>query len=387
MSDSGDVREDGAGTGRPGGERRRGRPTMTDVARLAGVSQSSVSMVLNEMTGSRISAETRARVQDAARQIGYHLPAIRREALSVPQARFTIAYLVDEISTSPHPVVNLDGARDAAFAHGVLVAAHATRSNPALEAATVEAILRDRSVIGVIYSTIFTRRVVLPPALEGLPVVLLNCTTAPKRHLSILPAEVSGGRRAAEHLIGLGHVRIGFINGEPWMDAAADRLDGFRQALAAHGLPFDEALVRNGDWLPASGYAGALDLLRLPKRPTALFCGNDLMAIGAMEAANALGLRVPADVSVLGYDDQELARYSHPPLSSLVLPNYEMGSRAAQALIDMALKGKPSRARTVFVEGPLVPRFSTGPAPEGTGRVSAARGLGGALALAPDPAE
>ncbi|HEV7254014.1 MAG TPA: LacI family DNA-binding transcriptional regulator [Mesorhizobium sp.] len=368
-------------------EGRRGRPTMTDVARMAGVSQSSVSLVLNDMTGSRISAETRARVWDAARQIGYALPAIRRKALNGVRERTTIAYLVDEISTSPHPVVNLDGARDTAFAHGVLVAAHVTRSNPELEAATVEALLRDRSVIGVIYSTIFTRRVALPPALEGVPLVLVNCYTEPRRHLSILPAEVSGGRRAAAHLISLGHTRIGFINGEPWMDAAADRLDGYAQALAAHGLPFDESLVRNGDWLPASGYAGALDLLRLPKRPTALFCGNDLMAIGAVEAANSLGLRVPVDVSILGYDDQELARYSHPPLSSLVLPNYEMGARGAQALIDTALKGKPSRARTVFVEGPLVPRLSTGPAPQGAARPSAGDGRGAVPALSASPAE
>ena len=131
---------------------------MTDVARIAGVSQSSVSLVLNEMTGARISAETQQRVFEAARQIGYELPAIRREARSGSERR-TIAYLVDEISTSPHPVVNLDGARDFAFEQDFLVAAHVTRSNPELEEATIAAIKRDRSVIGVIYSTIFTRRV------------------------------------------------------------------------------------------------------------------------------------------------------------------------------------------------------------------------------------
>ena len=142
-------------------ERKRTRPTMTDVARIAGVSQSSVSLVLNEMTGARISAETRQRVAEAARQIGYALPAIRREAHGGSERR-TIAYLVDEISTSPHPVINLDGARDFAFEQDFLVAAHVTRSNPELEEATIAAIKRDKSVIGVIYSTIFTRRVTLP---------------------------------------------------------------------------------------------------------------------------------------------------------------------------------------------------------------------------------
>ena len=192
---------DDSGSDTQRGERRRGRPTMTDVARIAGVSQSSVSLVLNAMTGARISAETQGRVFDAARQIGYELPATRREpALGVE--RNTIAYLVDEISTSPHPVVNLDGARDFAFEQGFLVAAHVTRSNPELEASTIEAIRRDRSVIGVIYSTIFTRHVRLPPALAELPTVLLNCYAEPRRHLSILPAEVVGGFNATRHLTG-----------------------------------------------------------------------------------------------------------------------------------------------------------------------------------------
>lgn len=341
--------------GRPEG--KRGRPTMTDVARIAGVSQSSVSLVLNGMTGARLSAETKLRVVDAARAIGYALPAIRREAARGSE-RNTIAYLVDEISTSPHPVVNLDGARDFAFGRDLLVAAHVTRSNPELEAATVEAIRRDRSVLGVIYSTIFTRRVELPAGLDGVPTVLLNCYTEPRRHVSVLPDEVAGGRRAAEHLVALGHRRIAFINGEPWMDASQDRLRGFRQALGAAGIPFDKALVRNGDWLPLRGYSHAMELFRQDSPPTAILCGNDLMAIGALEAAGELRIAVPESVSIMGYDDQELARYTHPPLSTLVLPNYEMGARAAEALIELA--GMPAkRPRTIMIDGALVPRAST----------------------------
>ena len=135
---------------------------MTDVARIAGVSQSSVSLVLNEMTGARISPETRQRVVEAARQIGYALPAIRRE-VSIGTERNTIAYLVDEISTSPHPVVSLDGTRDYAFEQGFLVAAHVTRSNPELQEATIARSSATSRSIGVIYSTIFTRKVTVPP--------------------------------------------------------------------------------------------------------------------------------------------------------------------------------------------------------------------------------
>jgi LacI family transcriptional regulator len=331
---------------------------MTDVARIAGVSQSSVSLVLNQMTGARISPETKQRVIEAAHQIGYELPAIRREASSASERR-TIAYLVDEISTSPHPVINLDGARDFAFEQDFLVSAHVTRSNPELEEATIASIKRDKSIVGVIYSTIFTRRVMLPSSLQDVPTVLLNCYTESRRHISILPSEVAGGFAATAHLTALGHRRIAFINGEPWMDASVDRLKGYRQALATVDVAFDPALVRNGDWLPLAGYQHTFDLLSLDDRPSAIFCGNDLMAIGALEAISELGLRVPEDVSVMGYDDQELARYTHPPLSTLVLPNYEMGRRAAEALLDTVVHGKSLKAMTLKVDGPLVPRGST----------------------------
>jgi LacI family transcriptional regulator len=340
------------------------RPTMTDVAQIAGVSQSSVSLALNEMVGARISQATRARVLEAARSIGYELPSARRASL-IGVGRASIAYLVDEISTSPHPVVNLDGARDAAWESGHLVAAHVTRSNRELEAFTIEAIKRDPSVIGIIYSTIFTRKVSPPRSLEGLPTVLLNCYAEDRRFPSVAPGEIAGAHAATRYLIGKGHRRIGFINGEPWMDASADRLKGYRQALAGAGIAFDAALVRNGDWLPLQGHRHARDLIAQTPRPTAIFCANDLMAMGALEAAAQKGLRVPQDISIMGYDDQELARYTNPPLSTLVLPNYEMGRRAVELLIGVATRGAHAPAATIRVDGPLVERGSVAEPGEG----------------------
>lgn len=354
--DGGDQRPAAQAAPRGSGGRK---PTMTDVARIAGVSQSSVSLVLNQMTGARISEATRRRVIEAAEQIGYELPGTRRQGQVVE--RNIIAYLVDEISTSPHPVVNLDGARDFGWEQGFLVAAHVTRSNPEVEAATIEAIRRDPSVVGVIYSTIFTRLVSPPPALEGVPTVLLNCYGTERRHIAILPGEVAGGFTATAHLIDRGHRRIAFINGEDWMDAAADRLKGYRQALASADIAFDVRLVRNADWLPLMGYRHAIDLLKLDPPPTAILCGNDLIAIGALEAVTELGLRVPEEISVMGYDDQELARYTHPPLTTVVLPNYEMGRRAAELLIDIAVHRKPLKPMMLKIDGPLVERASVGP--------------------------
>ncbi len=170
---------------------------MTDVARIAGVSQSSVSLVLNAMTGARISAETQGRVFDAARQIGYELPATRREPAARRRSGTPSPIWSTRSRPARIPVVNLDGARDFAFEQGFLVAAHVTRSNPELEASTIEAIQRDRSVIGVIYSTIFTRHVRLPPALAELPTVLLNCYAEPRTAL-VDPAG-RGGRRLQRH--------------------------------------------------------------------------------------------------------------------------------------------------------------------------------------------
>ena len=335
----------------------RGKPTMTDVARVAGVSQTSVSLILNRMAGARISDATRKRVVEAAREIGYEPPGSRRPYLAATE-RNVIAYIVDEISTSPHPVVSFDGARDAGWEAGFIVAAHVTRSNPELEAATIESIRRDPSVIGVIYSTIFTRKVSPPAQLFELPTVLLNCHSPDRRMNAIVPGEVTGAFNATRYLIAKGHDRIGFINGEPWMEASADRLKGYRQALAGADIAYDSCLLRSGDWLPLQGYRLSLELLRSPHPPTALFCANDLMAMGALNAAAELGLRVPEDLSIMGYDDQELARYTHPPLSTLVLPNYEMGRKAAELLIDLAVHRKNSRPTTLKVDGPLVERES-----------------------------
>jgi LacI family transcriptional regulator len=169
---------------------------------------------------------------------------------------------------------------------------------------------------------------------------------------------VAGGFNATEHLIKRGHRRIGFINGENWMDAATDRLRGYRQALATHDIAFDKELIREGDWLPLQGYHLAKELLSMAKRPTAILCANDLMALGAIEAAAELGIQVPEDLSIMGYDDQELARYTHPPLSTLVLPNYQMGRHAAELLIDAFTSGRQLRTGLIKVDGPVVERGS-----------------------------
>jgi LacI family transcriptional regulator len=336
------------------------RPTMTDIAKLTGVSQSTVSLVLNNATSAKFSETTRSKVLKTAQELGYRLAA--REPLPPSSdERNVIIYLADEISTSPHPVVNIDGARDAAYASGKLLAVYSTHGNADIEQQVLDTVLASPNVFGVIYATVYTRKVTLPSALSRVPTVLLNCYTSEGGQSSIAPAEVAGGHVATEYLLRAGHRRIGYINGEHWQDAAKDRLKGYRTALATADLPFAPEMVRDGDWSSGTGFEHTLSLMREVHPPTAIFCANDLMALGAIEALKQLGYRVPDDVSVLGYDDQEIARHTHPPLSTVVLPNYELGRWAVETLLQEVhnqAAGAPVRHRMVKLDGPLIERGS-----------------------------
>lgn len=338
---------------------------MTDIATRAGVSQSTVSLVLNHMSGAKVSSQTRDNVLRIAAEVGYPLSAWRRGE-APQQARNLIVYLVDEISTSPHPVQSIDGAKDLAWDHGCLVSVFATRSNADMEAAVLQRMLGNPAVLGVIYSTIFTRAVEVPALLRNAPTVLLNCYSTDRGYASVVPGDVVGGHSATQFLIDAGHRRIGFINGEPWMDAAQNRYKGYRQALATADIPFDQALVRDGDWMFGTGFSQATSLLTAPIAPSAIYCASDLMALGAIEAAQRLGLRVPQDLSIIGYDDQEIARYTQPALTTVLLPNYEMGRWAAETLIEQAREPKAAsgaaarvlRRPSIKMECPLVERDS-----------------------------
>jgi len=336
------------------------RPTMTDIAKAAGVSQSTVSLVLNGAVGAKFSEATRDKVHEVALSLGYQLPVRAAQPPASAGDRNLIVYIADEISTSPHPVVSVDGARDAAWNAGCVLAVFSTHGNAQMEQQVLQTLALP-NVLGVVYATVYTRRVTVPPALLTVPAVLINCHASDHALSSVVPAEVAGGHTATEYLIAAGHRRIGFINGETWQEAAKDRLKGYRQALATADLLFDPRLVRDGDWSPDKGFELTLSLMREPNPPTAIFCANDLMAIGAIEALKQLGLRVPEDVSVMGYDDQEIARHTHPPLTTVVLPNYDLGRWAVETLLQEEQNrsaGAPVRHRTVKLDGPLIERAS-----------------------------
>ncbi|HEY1452552.1 MAG TPA: LacI family DNA-binding transcriptional regulator [Roseiarcus sp.] len=357
------MREDegahgGASSRDPGQKRARRaaparRPTMIDVANEARVSQTTVSLVLNHADGARLSAETRERVVKAAARLGYQ--QVRR-GFAPGVAAAAIGFICDEISTDPWTAIGLDGVREKAWERGLTVMVMATRGDADMESAAL-AQLAAQPLVGLIYATINTRLVDAPAALSRTPTVLLNCHVANGALPSVVPGEVAGGHAATDVLIRAGHRRIGYINGEASMEASRHRLRGYRQALATADLPFDPDLLREGNWQPISGYEAARELMALKSPPTAIFCANDLMAVGAYEALHELGLRIPDDVAVMGYDDREIAQHLHPPLTTVLLPHFEMGSIAAEILLD-ATSGSASRPRQIKVECPIVRRGS-----------------------------
>lgn len=334
------------------------RPTMMDVAARAGVSQATVSLVLNNSRGARLSATTRQRVRAAAEALGYTLPR-RAAAPPDPGRTGTLVFLADEIIADPWCAMQLEGVREKAWEHGLTVSAMISHGDPELEAALLAGIAAQPAV-GLLYATVLTRHIVPPAALFAMPTVLLNCQVPDHRLPAVVPGELLGGYTATRALLDAGHRRIAHIHGQSWIDPSRDRLRGYRRALAEHDVPFDPALVLPGNWEPPTGHAHTLSLMALPEPPTAIFAANDMMAVGVYDALKELGRTIPGDVSVVGYDDREIAQFLRPPLTTVVLPHHEMGRQAAELLIDGGLL-LGGRQPQVKVECPLVPRASVAP--------------------------
>lgn len=339
---------------------QRRRVTMTDVAKAAGCSQATVSFVLNRTAGMKLSQQTRDRVIEAARALGYVMPTFPQRspgASRLPLVDGIIGFAVDQLATSPEAVVAIEGARQASWNAGNIIMVAQTLCDAEMEPRTIRA-LTGQGMSALIYMAIFTREITAPDYIAALdiPVVLLNCYTADHALPAVVPSEIAGGQTATRHLIAHGHKRIATITGEPWMEAAQHRLKGYRRALATADLPFDPDLVVEGDWSASAGYKATVQLLALPDRPTAIFCQNDRTAIGCYEALKEAGLSIPEDMSVIGYDDEEIARHMHPPLTSSVLPHRAMGMWAIEQLdVPASASG---RYPITKLECPLVERAS-----------------------------
>ena len=261
--------------------------------------------------------------------------------------------MFDEVATSPFAAISIEGVQEEAWKHDVLVEIVMTGGDAAYEAAVLRKWAADR-VEGIVYGSILTRRIEPPDALSKHKAVLLNCYDAENRFTSVVPAERRGGEVATKALIDAGHQKIAFISGEPWMEASDQRMEGYERALRAEGIPVDPSLIVEGNFLPSGGRAATLKLMGGLTRPDAIFCANDLMAVGCYEALKELGERVGETVAVIGYDDQEIAQHLSPALSTVLLPHREMGQWCAEYLL---VKGEMAPVQT-RMECPLVPRAS-----------------------------
>lgn len=332
-----------------------------DVAAAAGVSVTTVSHVLNDVAYARVGAETRERVQEAAHRLGYG-PNRLAQALRTQRSGM-IGFISEEIATTPHAGRIILGAEETAKARGynIMIINSTSTGSEASRESDVAALL-DRQVDGVLYATMYHRRFTVPRNLAGLPAVLVDSEDVGQSIASVIPDEEGGARAAVQTLIDAGHTRIGMINNTDDVPATHSRLRAFREILADAGLKFHPELVQSEHSEVPGGYQAALRLLQHENRPTAVFCYNDRMAMGLYRAAGELGLRIPDELSVVGFDNQELiAENLYPALTTVALPHYEMGAWATENLID-AVEGKTDlglfAAHATVLECPLVVRDS-----------------------------
>jgi LacI family transcriptional regulator len=329
--------------------------TMADVARRAGVSRTAVSFVLNGRDVA-IPPATRERILVAAADLGFR-PNAAAQALA--RRRTGWFGLVTEIVTAPFAVDVIRGAQQRAWRDERFLLIAPSDDEQIMESAAIEKLLEQR-IEGLIIAATWHRAVTVPPNAHDVPCVLVNCFDADGVLPGIVPDEVGGGRKAARVLLDAGHERIGHITVEPGIPAQIGRLEGFGAELAEAGVDLDGSLVIEGDGTAESGYLGACELLDRDDRPTAIFCGNDRMAMGAYDAAKERGLSIPGDLSVVGFDDQEiLAAYLRPGLTTVALPFAEMGARGVSMLTSLTA-GSTIDDLTTAIDCPLHLRSSVG---------------------------
>lgn len=329
--------------------------TIRDVARKAKVSVGTVSKVLNKSaTSIPISEETQRRVLEAAETLGYR-PNIIAQAL-VNKQTHTIGVLVVDIG-NPYFAEYLKGVEAAASGKGYSVLVCNSNFSVEQEEKYLH-ILQQRQVDGILLSYVDPQAPHLKKlCADGPPFVVLGWPEASNHRVVV--DNVVGGRQAVEHLISLGHERIAFIGQDMRTSGVKERLQGYREALAAHGIPYRDELVIGHD--TSAGYMGMCSLLKHAD-VTAVMAANDVTAIGAMKAIYDAGLRIPQDISVIGYDDIDIASLLFPPLTTVWQPKAELGEAAANLLIEI-IKGNFQEPQQILFQPRLVVRASTAERP------------------------
>ncbi|NDL60539.1 LacI family DNA-binding transcriptional regulator [Phytoactinopolyspora mesophila] len=304
-----------------------GRVTIGDVAKTAKVSVATVSKVINGRYG--VAPETEVRVQEVIEQLGYESSLVARSLRS--RRTNVVGILVAEFE--PFSTELLKGISEAV--HGTDYELMAYTGGLGRH----ERVGWEKRYLARLAGTLIDGAVLVTPTVslehESIPVVAVDPHTGPSGAPTIDSDSFAGARLAAEHLISLGHTRIGFLGGRVDLESARLREQGYRSALKDAGIEVDPALMRIGGYRPDLADIPAHELLSMSDRPTAIFAANDLSAIRTMEIARELGLRVPEDISVIGFDNVPESAMSDPPLTTVAQPIHEMGAQALGMVIDL----------------------------------------------------
>lgn len=337
----------------------RQRITLMDVAVRAGVSRTTASFVMTGRRDMRISNDAEQRVLQAARELDYR-PNLLARSLRTNLSQ-TIGLISDVVATEPFAGQLIRSSITTALLHDHLLFVGESEGDPEVEQHLIRSML-DRGVGGFIYASLYTREVKLSALLRSQSLVLLNCVSRTRGITAVVPDERGGGRTAVRALLEAGHTAGIYLIGETpdHVVAGLERRVGIDEELAAAGL----ALAGEAPclWWPDAAYAATRDLLASGAKPTALICLNDRVAYGVYQALSEAGLSIPDDVSVVSFDDSDLATWARPQLSSVALPHLELGRQATELLL--SADRKPGIHK---VEMPLEARGSIG-APKKTRR-------------------
>ncbi len=336
---------------------QRARPTIYDVAKLAGVSTATVSRALNG-TG-QIAPATRTAIEQAVEQLGYRANTIARSL--VTKSTQTIAFLLPDI-TNPFYATLVSGIQELALQSDHTMLLCTTEGDPEREEQYLR-LLQAKQVDGALVDGL-----VLPPdriarfVEDGFPIVCLDRDVNSRSVPLVQVDNRLGARLATEHLLSLGHTRIAHVAGARELRISEERLTGYREALAAAGVTADPRLVAAGHFTEEGGYEATRALLESGVELSAVFAANDLSAIGVVNAITESGRGVPADVSVVGFDDVRLSAFTSPPLTTIQQPAAEIAQRATEILIGL-IHGRKVRKLRYVLEPKLVVRASTAPPP------------------------
>jgi DNA-binding LacI/PurR family transcriptional regulator len=323
--------------------------TVADIARLAGVSAPTVSRVINGQAG--VALDTRQRVEEIIREHGYRRPE--------PTEPAAIIELVFHALESLWALEIIRGVEQVAREHELAVVLTEMQGRLTPGKAWTEQVLarRPTGVIAVFSDLTIAQQSQL--AARSIPLVVLDPTGEPLHETpSVGATNWNGGLAATRHLLELGHRRIAMISGPTAWPCCRARLDGYRAAMDAAGVPVDPELVRVSTLYVEGGLRDGTELLALPDPPTAIFTANDLQAFGVYEAARQTGLRIPADLSVVGFDDLSFTQWAGPPMTTVRQPLVQMGAAATNLLIELAGGEEPASTR-VELATMLVLRQST----------------------------